>query len=457
MSCDDLGLPGGSKTGQSAAALCCDRATGSGKVHHPWQPCPWSEHSRKDHSIIRWRSPGICASEWKAIIITGESGPPHQVVCRSAERCSPRRARSSWSVKWETWKPFPCHWSLGNRASCLCDPATRTGRQDRGPHHRVFPVTSRSIRNTLADGIRAVISQTLSRERQEGRVAALKSDATQPFETWSAGKTYQFLPWSRRERNTACVAGWCYSGIADEKIISPTMPNQVQWQGQVPSLPEASSFWTSRMCRSGTKPWALREQKRWTTEIDHILTACSSPWQCLDLNFTWTRLPGWVSGQLVLLLNPPIQSSPLSRLKSSLNWSNAGPQAHRFLSPRLLWHVLSTCRQSRFRVNIFSQKGYISTCHSNWPAGCDRWWNDASPGVPQDGGWRNGMIWWLGATGGKSTSSLSPQRDNEEKSSTWWPWKILWSIHAQRWSMAWRNSCNQSSFTSPRRRRSITC
>ncbi|MCU0594001.1 MAG: PilT/PilU family type 4a pilus ATPase [Desulfobacterota bacterium] len=159
-------------------------------------------------------------------------------------------------------------------------------------------------------------------------------------------------------------------------------------------------------------------------EIDHVLTAMlESHDNVSDLNFTVDK-PCQVesSGQLVPVpLNPPIPKiTPFQAEVLALNLINGDRRLTRFLlSEGSCDTSYQLAGKARFRVNIFSQKGYISTVMrqlaARVPTVDEMMLPPAFRRMAED---RNGMILVTGATGsGKSTSLAAVLNEiNERKS-----------------------------------------
>jgi twitching motility protein PilT len=159
-------------------------------------------------------------------------------------------------------------------------------------------------------------------------------------------------------------------------------------------------------------------------EIDHILTAMlESHDNVSDLNFTVDK-PCQVesSGQLVpVSLNPSVPKlTPFQTEVLALNLINADRRLTRFLlSEGSCDTSYQLAGKARFRVNIFSQKGYISTVMrqlaARVPTVDEMMLPPAFRKMAED---RNGMILVTGATGsGKSTSIAAVLNEiNERKS-----------------------------------------
>jgi twitching motility protein PilT len=159
-------------------------------------------------------------------------------------------------------------------------------------------------------------------------------------------------------------------------------------------------------------------------EIDHILTAMLEFHDNVsDLNFTVDK-PCQVesSGQLVpVSLNPSISKiTPFQAEVLALNLINADRRLTRFLlSEGSCDTSYQLAGKARFRVNIFSQKGYISTVMrqlaARVPTVDEMMLPPAFRRMAED---RNGMILVTGATGsGKSTSLAAVLNEiNERKS-----------------------------------------
>jgi twitching motility protein PilT len=159
-------------------------------------------------------------------------------------------------------------------------------------------------------------------------------------------------------------------------------------------------------------------------EIDHILTAMlESHDNVSDLNFTVDK-PSQVesSGQLVpVSLNPPVPKlTPFQAEVLALNLINGDRRLTRFLlSEGSCDTSYQLAGKARFRVNIFSQKGCISTVMrqlaARVPTVDEMMLPPAFRKMAED---RNGMILVTGATGsGKSTSLAAVLNEiNERKS-----------------------------------------
>jgi len=159
-------------------------------------------------------------------------------------------------------------------------------------------------------------------------------------------------------------------------------------------------------------------------EIDHILTAMLESYDNVsDLNFTVDK-PCQVesSGQLVpVSLNPSISKiTPFQAEVLALNLINGDRRLTRFLvSEGSCDTSYQLAGKARFRVNIFSQKGYISTVMrqlaARVPTVEEMMLPPAFRKMAED---RNGMILVTGATGsGKSTSLAAVLNEiNERKS-----------------------------------------
>jgi twitching motility protein PilT len=159
-------------------------------------------------------------------------------------------------------------------------------------------------------------------------------------------------------------------------------------------------------------------------EIDHILTAMlESHDNVSDLNFTVDKAcQVESSGQLVpVSLNPPISKiTPFQAEVLALNLINGDRRLTRFLvSEGSCDTSYQLAGKARFRVNIFSQKGYISTVMrqlaARVPTVEEMMLPPAFRKMAED---RNGMILVTGATGsGKSTSLAAVLNEiNERKS-----------------------------------------
>jgi twitching motility protein PilT len=159
-------------------------------------------------------------------------------------------------------------------------------------------------------------------------------------------------------------------------------------------------------------------------EIDHVLTAMlESHDNVSDLNFTVDK-PCQVesSGQLVpVSLNPSIPKiTPFQAEVLALNLINGDRRLTRFLlSEGSCDTSYQLAGKARFRVNIFSQKGYTSTVMrqlaARVPTVDEMMLPPAFRRMAED---RNGMILVTGATGsGKSTSLAAVLNEiNERKS-----------------------------------------
>ncbi len=159
-------------------------------------------------------------------------------------------------------------------------------------------------------------------------------------------------------------------------------------------------------------------------EIDHVLTAMlESHDNVSDLNFTVDK-PCQVesSGQLVpVSLNPSISKiTPFQAEVLALNLINGDRRLTRFLlSEGSCDTSYQLAGKARFRVNIFSQKGYTSTVMrqlaARVPTVDEMMLPPAFRRMAED---RNGMILVTGATGsGKSTSLAAVLNEiNERKS-----------------------------------------
>jgi len=159
-------------------------------------------------------------------------------------------------------------------------------------------------------------------------------------------------------------------------------------------------------------------------EIDHILTAMlESHDNVSDLNFTVDKTcQVESSGQLVpVSLNPSISKiTPFQAEVLALNLINGDRRLTRFLvSEGSCDTSYQLAGKARFRVNIFSQKGYISTVMrqlaARVPTVEEMMLPPAFRKMAED---RNGMILVTGATGsGKSTSLAAVLNEiNERKS-----------------------------------------
>jgi twitching motility protein PilT len=159
-------------------------------------------------------------------------------------------------------------------------------------------------------------------------------------------------------------------------------------------------------------------------EIDHILTAMlESHDNVSDLNFTVDKAcQVESSGQLVpVSLNPPISKiTPFQAEVLALNLINGDRRLTRFLlSEGSCDTSYQLAGKARFRVNIFSQKGYISTVmrqlSARVPTVDEMMLPPAFRRMAED---RNGMILVTGATGsGKSTSLAAVLNEINEKKS----------------------------------------
>ena len=159
-------------------------------------------------------------------------------------------------------------------------------------------------------------------------------------------------------------------------------------------------------------------------EIDHILTAMlESHDNVSDLNFTVDKAcQVESSGQLVpVSLNPPISKiTPFQAEVLALNLINGDRRLTRFLlSEGSCDTSYQLAGKARFRVNIFSQKGYISTVMrqlaARVPTVDEMMLPAAFRRMAED---RNGMILVTGATGsGKSTSLAAVLNEINEKKS----------------------------------------
>jgi twitching motility protein PilT len=159
-------------------------------------------------------------------------------------------------------------------------------------------------------------------------------------------------------------------------------------------------------------------------EIDHILTAMlESNENVSDLNFTVDKAcQVESSGQLVpVSLNPPISKiTPFQAEVLALNLINGDRRLTRFLlSEGSCDTSYQLAGKARFRVNIFSQKGYISTVmrqlSARVPTVDEMMLPPAFRRMAED---RNGMILVTGATGsGKSTSLAAVLNEINEKKS----------------------------------------
>jgi len=159
-------------------------------------------------------------------------------------------------------------------------------------------------------------------------------------------------------------------------------------------------------------------------EIDHILTSMlESHDNVSDLNFTVDK-PCQVesSGQLKPVpLNPPVPKlTPFQAEVLALNIINGDRRLTRFLlSEGSCDTSYQLAGKARFRVNIFSQKGYFSTVMrqlaARVPTVDEMMLPPAFRRMAED---RNGMILVTGATGsGKSTSLAAVLNEiNERKS-----------------------------------------
>jgi twitching motility protein PilT len=159
-------------------------------------------------------------------------------------------------------------------------------------------------------------------------------------------------------------------------------------------------------------------------EIDHILTAMLESYDNVsDLNFTVDK-PCQVesSGQLMpVSLNPSIPKlTPFQAEVLALNLINGDRRLTRFLlSEGSCDTSYQLAGKARFRVNIFSQKGYISTVMrqlaARVPTVDEMMLPSAFRKMAED---RNGMILVTGATGsGKSTSLAAVLNEINEKKS----------------------------------------
>jgi twitching motility protein PilT len=159
-------------------------------------------------------------------------------------------------------------------------------------------------------------------------------------------------------------------------------------------------------------------------EIDHILTAMlESHDNVSDLNFTVDKAcQVESSGQLLpVSLTPPIAKlTPFQSEVLALNLINGDRRLTRFLlSEGSCDTSYQLAGKARFRVNIFSQKGYISTVMrqlaARVPTVDEMMLPPAFRKMAED---RNGMILVTGATGsGKSTSLAAVLNEiNERKS-----------------------------------------
>jgi len=159
-------------------------------------------------------------------------------------------------------------------------------------------------------------------------------------------------------------------------------------------------------------------------EIDHILTAMLESYENVsDLNFTVDKAcQVESSGQLVpVSLNPPISRiTPFQAEVLALNLINGDRRLTRFLlSEGSCDTSYQLAGKARFRVNIFSQKGYISTVmrqlSARVPTVDEMMLPPAFRRMAED---RNGMILVTGATGsGKSTSLAAVLNEINEKKS----------------------------------------
>ena len=159
-------------------------------------------------------------------------------------------------------------------------------------------------------------------------------------------------------------------------------------------------------------------------EIDHILTAMlESHDNVSDLNFTVDKAcQVESSGQLVpVSLNPPISKiTPFQAEVLALNLINGDRRLTKFLlSEGSCDTSYQLAGKARFRVNIFSQKGYISTVMrqlaARVPTVDEMMLPPAFRRMAED---RNGMILVTGATGsGKSTSLAAVLNEINEKKS----------------------------------------
>jgi twitching motility protein PilT len=159
-------------------------------------------------------------------------------------------------------------------------------------------------------------------------------------------------------------------------------------------------------------------------EIDHVLTAMlESHDNVSDLNFTVDKAcQVESSGQLMpVSLTPPISKiTPFQAEIIALNLINGDRRLTRFLlSGGSCDTSYQLAGKARFRVNIFSQKGYISTVMrqlaARVPTVDEMMLPPAFRKMADD---RNGMILVTGATGsGKSTSLAAVLNEiNERKS-----------------------------------------